>query len=154
VEIHDLLNPSSVVFGLRAGSKKQVLQELARIAAGQVGLHERVVFDVLLERERLGSTGVGEGVAIPHGRIADLTGLSGVFALLKQPVDFDALDGRPVDLVFLLLAPQSAGADHLKALSRISRLMRDRDMRDKLRGARSNDALYALLTTGSTSEAA
>lgn len=154
MEIHDLLNPASVVFGLKAGSKKQVLQELARIAAAQVGLHERVVFDVLLERERLGSTGVGEGVAIPHGRIADLNGLSGVFALLKQPVDFDSLDGRPVDLVFLLLAPQSAGADHLKALSRISRLLRDRDMRDKLRGARSDDALFALLTTGSASEAA
>ncbi len=154
MEIHDLLNPASVVFGLKAGSKKQVLQELARIASAQVGLHERVVFDVLLERERLGSTGVGEGVAIPHGRIADLNGLSGVFALLKQPVDFDSLDGRPVDLVFLLLAPQSAGADHLKALSRISRLLRDRDMRDKLRGARSDDALFALLTTGSASEAA
>jgi len=154
VEIHDLLRPGSVIFGLKAGSKKQILQELARVAAEQVGLHDRVVFDVLLERERLGSTGVGEGVAIPHGRIADLKGLSGVFALLKQPVDFDALDGKPVDLVFLLLAPQSAGADHLKALSRISRLLRDRNVRDKLRGARSDDALYALLTSGTASEAA
>lgn len=154
MEIADLVTPESVVFDLRAGSKKQVLQELARLAAARTGLHERVVFDVLLERERLGSTGVGDGVAIPHGRIAELERLGGLFARLKQPVEFDAVDGKPVDLVFLLLAPQSAGADHLKALSRISRLLRDKEMREKLRGARSADALFALLTNGQTSQAA
>ena len=154
MEIADLVTPDCVVFDLRAGSKKQVLQELARLAATQTGLHERVIFDVLLERERLGSTGVGDGVAIPHGRIQELSRLGGMFARLKQPVEFDAIDGKPVDLVFLLLAPQSAGADHLKALSRISRLLRDREMREKLRGARSADALYALLTNGQASQAA
>ncbi|MEC9345074.1 MAG: PTS IIA-like nitrogen regulatory protein PtsN [Pseudomonadota bacterium] len=154
MEIADLVTPDCVVFDLRAGSKKQVLQELARLAATQTGLHERVIFDVLLERERLGSTGVGDGVAIPHGRIQELSRLGGMFARLKQPVEFDAIDGKPVDLVFLLLAPQSAGADHLKALSRISRLLRDREVREKLRGARSADALYALLTNGQASQAA
>lgn len=154
MDISDLLKPESVVIDLKAGSKKQVLQELARLASAHARLHERLIFDVLLERERLGTTGVGDGVAIPHGRIAEIDRLTGLFVRLKHPVDFDSVDGKPVDLLFLLLAPQSAGADHLKALSRISRLLRDRDTREKLRGAGSADAVYALLTSGSTSQAA
>jgi PTS system nitrogen regulatory IIA component len=154
VEITDILRPTAVLCDVRAGSKKQVLQTLARHAAEQTELHERLIFETLLERERLGTTGVGEGVAIPHGRIAEIDTISGLFARLKEPIDFDAVDGRPVDLLFLLLAPSQAGADHLKALSKISRLLRDRDTCEKLRGAKSADAVYALLTNGAASQAA
>jgi PTS system nitrogen regulatory IIA component len=149
-----LLAPERVIPDLKATSKKQVLQEIARIAAPAVGLHERAVFEVLLERERLGSTGVGNGVAIPHGKLAGLKRLYGFFARLSAPVDFEAVDDQPVDLVFLLLAPETAGADHLKALARISRLLRDRETCEKLRGSDSADALYALLTETTARSAA
>jgi PTS system nitrogen regulatory IIA component len=154
MEIEELITPAAVVARLRAGSKKQLLQELAKRAAELCGLHERQIFDVLLERERLGSTGVGNGIAIPHGRLAGLSRLYGLFARVDPPVDFDAVDEQPVDLVFLLLAPESAGADHLKALARVSRLLRDRAVCEKLRGAEQPDALYALLTASQTSHAA
>ncbi|HZS85128.1 MAG TPA: PTS IIA-like nitrogen regulatory protein PtsN [Stellaceae bacterium] len=154
MDIADLLTPDGVIASLRAPGKKQVLQELARRAASLAGLHERRVFEVLLERERLGSTGIGMGVAIPHGRVAELTRLYGVFARLERPIDFAAIDDRPVDLVFLLLAPESAGADHLKALARVSRLFRNAAICEKLRGTDNKDALYALLTDGSASAAA
>jgi PTS system nitrogen regulatory IIA component len=146
MEISDLLTPEAVVAKLHATSKKQVLQELAKRAAELVGEHERVVFDVLLERERLGTTGVGGGVAIPHGKLPRLSRMVGLFARLEKPVDFESIDEQPVDLVFMLLAPASAGADHLKALARVSRLLRDRKMCEKLRGSDTADALYALLT--------
>jgi PTS system nitrogen regulatory IIA component len=154
MEIEDLITPSRVVPALRATSKKQVLQELARRAAQDTSLHERAVFDALLERERLGTTGVGNGIAIPHGRFAALNSIYGLFARLETPVDFDAVDDHPVDLVFLLLAPETAGADHLKALARVSRLLRDRNMCEKLRGADGGDALYAVLTSSAQSHAA
>jgi PTS system nitrogen regulatory IIA component len=109
---------------------------------------------VLLERERLGTTGVGNGIAIPHGKLAGLKQLFGMFARLEQPVDFDAIDEQPVDLIFLLLAPEAAGADHLKALARVSRLLRDRSVCEKLRGANQADAIYALLTESPASHAA
>ena len=118
------------------------------------GLHERSIFDVLLERERLGTTGVGKGIAIPHGKMAELDRLYGMFARLEHPIDFDAVDDQPVDLIFLLLAPESAGADHLKALARVSRLLRDKTICEKLRGCDSAEALYALLTDSATSHAA
>jgi PTS system nitrogen regulatory IIA component len=146
MEMHDLIAPDRVIPSLKATSKKQALQELARIAADTVDLHERAVFEVLLERERLGSTGVGYGVAIPHGKLPGLKRLYGFFARLASPIDFEAVDDQPVDLVFLLLAPETAGADHLKALARISRLLRDRETCEKLRGSDSGDAIYALLT--------
>ncbi|WP_417517676.1 PTS IIA-like nitrogen regulatory protein PtsN [Minwuia sp.] len=154
MEITDILDPKGVVIDLKAGSKKQVLQALARHAATATGLHERLIFDTLLERERLGTTGVGDGVAIPHGRIGEIEKISGLFVRLKEPIDFDAVDGQPVDLLFLLLAPAQAGADHLKALSKISRLLRDRSNCEKLRGAQSADAVYALISGGSASQAA
>jgi PTS system nitrogen regulatory IIA component len=146
MEITDLLSQENVIANLRASSKKQALHELARRAAEATGLHERAIFDVLLERERLGTTGVGNGIAIPHGKLADLKRLYGLFARLDQPIDFDSIDEQPVDLIFLLLAPESAGADHLKALARVSRLLRDRSTCEKLRGANQPAALYALLT--------
>jgi PTS system nitrogen regulatory IIA component len=146
VEIADLLTgPDAVLACVKASGKKALLAELASKAASLFKLDERRVFDRLLERERLGSTGIGGGIAIPHGRMAALDKPIGLFARLGQPVDFDSIDERPVDTVFLLLAPEGAGADHLKALARVSRLLRDRSLVEKLRATESADALYALL---------
>lgn len=150
----ELITPASIIANLRASSKKQALQELARKAADLTGQHERMIFDVLLERERLGTTGVGQGIAIPHGKLASLDRVYGLFARLERPIDFDAIDEQPVDLMFLLLAPEQAGADHLKALARVSRLLRDNAMCEKLRGSNSADAIYALLTQTEASHAA
>jgi nitrogen PTS system EIIA component len=146
MEISDILTPERVVADLRATSKKQALQELARHAADVTGLNERAIFDVLLERERLGTTGVGKGIAIPHGKLNELDGLYGIFARVEKPVDFDSIDDDPVDLIFLLLAPEGAGADHLKALARVSRLLRDEKTCQKLRGSDTPEALFAILT--------
>jgi nitrogen PTS system EIIA component len=146
MEIADLIAPEAVIAGLRVTSKRQALQEIAKRAAGLVGQPQRTIFEVLLERERLGSTGVGNGVAIPHGKIAKLERVHGIFVQLEQPIDFDAVDGQPVDLIFALLAPESAGADHLKALARVSRLLRDRAICERVRSANRADAIYALIT--------
>jgi PTS system nitrogen regulatory IIA component len=154
MEISDILAIDAVVPDLRATSKKQVLQELAARSAQLIGEPERRIFEILLERERLGTTGVGAGVAIPHGRLPGLKRLYGLFARLGEPVAFDAIDDEPVDLVFLLLAPEAAGADHLKALARVSRLLRDRGLCEKLRASESRDALYAILTEPATSSQA
>jgi PTS system nitrogen regulatory IIA component len=151
MHIGELITPAAVVARLRVTNMKQLLIEISRRAAEFVGLHERRIFEALLERERLGSTGVGNGIAIPHARLTGLTKLQGLFVRVDPAVDFDAVDEQPVDLVFLLLAPESAGADHLKALARVSRLLRDRQMCEKLRGAEHPDALYALLTEPQTS---
>lgn len=146
MEIRDLLQPEAVVADLKASNKKQLLQELARYASRITGVNDRKIFETLLERERLGSTGVGSGIAIPHGKLSDFKRLYGVFARLERPVEFDSIDEQPVDLIFLLLAPEGAGADHLKALARVSRLLRDSSMCDKLRGAETADGLYMVLT--------
>ena len=153
MEIADLITPRSVVAQLRATNKKQALQELAKRAATLTGVQERTIYDVLIERERLGSTGIGMGIGIPHGRLAGLDTLCGIFARLDRPVPFDAIDDQPVDLIFLLLAPEGAGADHLKALARVSRLLRDRNVCEKLRGTDNADALYALLIDRTPSQA-
>jgi nitrogen PTS system EIIA component len=146
VEIADLLTgPDAVLASVKASGKKALLAELASRAATVFKLDERRLFDRLLERERLGSTGIGGGIAIPHGRLAGIDKPHGLFARLAHPVDFDSIDERPVDVVFLLVAPESAGADHLKALARVSRLLRDRSLVEKLRATESADALYALL---------
>jgi PTS system nitrogen regulatory IIA component len=150
----DLITPQAILPNLKAGSKKQALQDMARRAAELTGQHERAIFDVLLERERLGTTGVGHGIAIPHGKLPSLERVWGVFARLERPIDYDAIDEQPVDLMFLLLAPEQAGADHLKALARVSRLLRDQSMCEKLRGSDSADAIYALLTQQEASHAA
>jgi len=143
-----ILLPDGVVAPLRATSKKQVLQELSRKAASLLDIAEHDIFEALLERERLGSTGIGKGVAIPHCRLESLRKVSGIFAHVDPAVDFDAVDGQPVDLVFLLLAPSSAGADHLRALATISRLLRDDSTCHKLRGSSTADALRAILLQG------
>lgn len=154
MDIADMIDPSAIIPKLRVTSKKQALQELAKRAAEITGQSERSIFEVLVERERLGTTGVGNGIAIPHGKLPDLDRLYGLFARLETPIEFDAIDEQPVDLICLLLAPETAGADHLKALARISRLLRDPAMCEKLRGSDSADAIYALLTESAASHAA
>ncbi|MGF1593233.1 MAG: PTS IIA-like nitrogen regulatory protein PtsN [Kiloniellaceae bacterium] len=154
MDISDLILPESVIANLRVTSKKQALQELAKKAAELTGQPERALFEVLMERERLGTTGVGHGIGIPHGKLPELDRLYGLFARLETPIDFDAIDEHPVDLIFVLLAPETAGADHLKALARVSRLFRDRSVCDKLRGTESAEAIYALLTQSQASHAA
>jgi PTS system nitrogen regulatory IIA component len=149
LEIADFVTPRGVIAQLRAPTKRQVLQELAKRAGTMIGISDRRIYDALAERERLGTTGIGNGVAIPHCRLTELTRLHGLFARLERPIPFDAIDDEPVDLLFVLLAPADAGPEHLKALARISRLLRDRAICEKLRGANSADALYALLTEGS-----
>lgn len=148
MELALLLREDAILPSLKAGSKKQVLQLLAAKASALSGIPEHAVFDVLNEREKLGSTGAGNGVAIPHGRFPELQKIIGLFARMEQPVDFGAVDDHPVDLLFVLLAPEEAGADHLKALAVISRLLRDKDVREKLRATQSAEALYAILTDG------
>lgn len=152
--IADILIPEGVLPHLKVTSKKQALQEISRRAADVTGLEQREIFDVLLERERLGTTGMGNGIAIPHGKLASLDRLYGFFARADRAVEFDAIDDKPVDIIFLLLAPESAGADHLKALARVSRLLRDKAVCEKIRGADSVDAIYALLTEATASNAA
>ena len=117
---------------------------IAEKAANATGIPEREIFDTLMQREKLGSTGVGGGIAIPHGKLAKLTRIVGLFARLARPIDFEALDGQPVDLLFLLLAPEAAGADHLKALARVARLLRDAEVARKLRESRDAEAIYAV----------
>lgn len=141
----DLLQQDAIIPALKVNSKKQLLQELAAKAAKITGVPEREVFDVILQREKLGSTGVGHGIAIPHGKLGSITKITGVFARLESAVDFEALDDQPVDLVFLLLAPEGAGADHLKALSCIARVLRDQELVTKLRATDSDTAIYAFL---------
>ena len=141
----ELVAPNAIIPALKVNGKKQTLQELAAKAAELCGQNERTIYEILLQREKLGSTGVGHGIAIPHGKLAKLNKLFGLFARLDRPVDFEALDGEPVDLVFLLLAPEGAGADHLKALARVARLLRDPDVAHKLRRSRDAETLYAVL---------
>ncbi len=157
MEIIDLLTPEAVLPALKAQGKKQLIQELAERAALLTGLPERRIFETLIERERLGSTGMGQGIAIPHGRLAGLNKIVGLFARMETPIAYDAVDNQPVDLVFLLLAPEGAGADHLKALARVSRLLRNQATCEKLRQATKAEVLFALLTektNGPTSQAA
>jgi PTS system nitrogen regulatory IIA component len=143
--ITDLVAPEAIVPALKVSSKKQALQELAERASALTAQNEKAIFEVLLQREKLGTTAVGYGVAIPHGKLPKLTKMFGLFARLDRAIDFEALDGQPVDLVFLLLAPEGAGADHLKALARVARLLRDQDTANKLRAAHDAQALYAVL---------
>lgn len=154
MELGDLITLEAVIPALKAKNKKQVLQELSEKAAGLTGLKSRDIFETLLQRERLGSTAVGRGIAIPHGRLPALKGIFSVFARLEQPIDFDAVDEEPVDLIFLLLAPEHAGADHLKALAKISRLLREPQTIERLRASHDRATLYAVLTQPATVHAA
>ena len=142
----DLVAPNAILPALKVNGKKQALQEIAAKAAALTGQSDRAILEILLQRERLGSTGVGNGVAIPHGKLAKLSGVFGLFARLDRSIDFEALDGQPVDLVFLLLAPEGAGADHLKALARVARLLRDPEVARTLRQSRDAETIYAVLS--------
>ena len=146
MDLADLIAPEAVFPALKAKTKKQALQELAQRAAKLTGVDAREILDTLLQRERLGSTGVGRGIAIPHGRVPALHKIVTMFARLDEAIDFEALDDEPVDLVFLLLAPEHAGADHLKALARISRLLREPSSIEKLRASKDRAAIYSVLT--------
>jgi PTS system nitrogen regulatory IIA component len=154
MDLSDLVAPDAILPSLKANSKKQALQAIAQKAAGMTGVAERDIFETLIKREKLGSTGVGGGIAIPHGKLARLDRIFGLFARMPKPIDFEALDENPVDLIFLLLAPENAGADHLKALARVARLFREPGMASKLRGSADATTLYAVLTEGTTHNAA
>src|SRR5690348_6039265 len=141
----DIITPNAIIPALKVNNKKQAIQELSAQAAKLTGLSERAILEVLQQRERLGSTAVGSGVAIPHGKLAKLGRLFGLFARLEKPIEFEALDGEKVDLIFLLLAPEGAGADHLKAMAKVARLLRDPEIARKLRESQNVDALHAVL---------
>ncbi|MCB1385156.1 MAG: PTS IIA-like nitrogen regulatory protein PtsN [Nitratireductor sp.] len=154
MDLTDLIGPQDVHTGVKASCKKSLLQELAAKASKKTGIAAETIFATLLEREKLGSTGIGNGIAIPHGKIAGLPKIIGLAVTLNEPVAFEALDDQPVDIVFLLLAPDDSGADHLKALARVARVLKQPNMLAKLRGADGNAALYALLSEAETSHAA
>jgi PTS system nitrogen regulatory IIA component len=145
-DLSDIITVERIDAGLNAANKKGLFQQLGLAAARRTGLASKDIVTALSERERLGSTGFGQGIAIPHGKIEGLDQVFGYFARLTNPIDFQSVDTMPVDIIFLLLSPPDAGADHLKALARVSRLMRDRQTVAKLRGARSKDAIFALLS--------
>jgi PTS system nitrogen regulatory IIA component len=144
-DLSEILSIQAIDADLVAANKKALIQQLAAAAGRLCGLPAKQIGAALNAREKIGSTGFGAGTAIPHAKLEGLTRVFGYFARLTQPVDFQAIDGMPVDLVFLLLSPFDAGADHLKALATVSRVFRDRQILAKLRGARSRDALFALL---------
>ena len=152
MQLSDIIHSNAVIANLKATSKKKALQELADFAADAVKIDAKIIFETLMQRERLGSTGLGRGIAIPHGKFAAIDKVHGVFARLAQPIDFESTDDEPVDLIFLLMAPESAGADHLKALARISRMLRDKTLVEKLRGTEDAGGLYSILTEPSASE--
>ncbi|MEM6627298.1 MAG: PTS IIA-like nitrogen regulatory protein PtsN [Pseudomonadota bacterium] len=149
-----LLLADAVLPKAQGGSRKNLISELSGALAKATGLDQRAVFDAVLERERLGSTGVGEGVAIPHARVEGVSKPVGGFARLETPIEFDAIDDRPCDLVFMLLAPISAGADHLRALAKVSRVLRQEDVRKALRDAHSVEAVLAILSGTTATNAA
>lgn len=146
MQIGDLIDRNAIALRISASNKRKALAVISEIAARNFGLDAGHVLDALTEREQVGSTGVGNGVAVPHARLAGLVGLRGVFVRLDQPVDFDSVDEQPVDLIFTILAPKEVQtADHLRALARVSRLLRQPERREQLRQARTTDALHALL---------
>ena len=154
MELPQILGPEQVKARLKAAHKKQVLEGLATWAAQATGRDRQIILETLFQRERLGSTGIGQGIAIPHGRIEGLDRSYGFFARLDPPADFQSIDDQPVDLVFLLLTPEDSGVEHLKALACVSRLLRNPRTCERLRKAEDPDVLYVLLTQPATSHAA
>ena len=146
MKISDIITVDSIALSVKAKNKRQLLQELSQLATTITNVSERTIFDILLERENLGSTGFGGGVAIPHGRLAELNKVHGFFIKLATTLDYNSIDGKPVDMIFLLLSPESNGADHLTALAHISRLLKDNSMVSKLREATDKEEIYALLS--------
>ena len=153
-DLGHMLTVDGIDAALTVSNKKALFQQIGASAARMTGIPARDIVSALSEREKLGSTGFGGGIAIPHGKIEGLQRVFGYFARLTAPIDFQSVDTLPVDLVFLILSPPDAGADHLKALASVSRTLRDRDVVAKLRGARSRDALFALLAGAESAHAA
>lgn len=154
MSIAELLTQDAIDEGVNASSKRHVLHAVAELASRCLGVDVQICLDALNERERQGSTGVGFGVAVPHARLPGLKQMRAVFIRLETPVDFESLDEQPVDLVFGLFAPEDAGAEHLRALARVARTLRNSALRDRLRQARTEDALYTLLAMPAESDAA
>ena len=154
MQISDILKPGAVRSLSQVTSKKRLFHELAELSQSVYGLPASEVLDALQERESLGPTGVGHGVALPHARLHTLDHVAGIFVKLDKPLDFDAVDRQPVDLIFALFAPKGSGVDHLKALALVSRTLRDTDLRAKLRANSDPAALHAILTSGQGVQAA
>lgn len=154
MQLLDVLLPSTTLIDVKTTSKKHLLQLLSQHASSVLGIEDRRIFEALVARERLGSTGIGHGVAIPHARFHEVKSLTVFFARLESAVEFEAIDSNPVDLVFTLIAPEDAGAEHLKMLARISRLVREEDVRNQLRGVSNGEAVQAILSHHSRSQAA
>jgi PTS system nitrogen regulatory IIA component len=154
MELSEILSADAVISQLNATSKKRLLQEIARVAEDVYGLPSKEIFTALQDRELLGPTGMGNGVAIPHARLSCIDEVKGIFVRLEHPVDYESVDSQPIDLVFALFAPEGAGAMHLKSLARVSRTLRDQTICAKLRSADDINALFAILVTGQTSKAA
>lgn len=154
MQLSDFLDFDAIKTSLPGGSKKNLLQQLANLAGQRLDLSASQILGSLTEREQLGSTGFGQGVAIPHGKVEGMKQIYCIFARVAEPLDYKAIDGRPVDLVFLLLSPPDAGAEHLKALAAISRVARNGATLEKMRGARSRDALAAVLMGADERDAA
>lgn len=154
MQIGDILDRGAIALRVSATDKRQILAHLAELAARNFGLEASAVLDALAEREQAGSTGIGHGVAVPHARIEGLDRIRGVFLRVEQPVAFESIDDQPADLIFALLAPPEAGTEHLRALARVSRMLRNADLREHLRQARTPDALHALLVQESAPSAA
>lgn len=145
MKISDIISVDSILLSVKAKNKRQLLEEVALFASKITKTDERTIFDTVLERENLGSTGFGGGTALPHGRLAELNKVYGFFVKLTTPIDFEAVDNKPVDLLFLLLSPESSGADHLTALAQISRILKDHNLTEKLRKATDKEEIFALL---------
>jgi PTS system nitrogen regulatory IIA component len=154
MHLSEFLDFDAISTRLSGGNKRSLLQQLAHMAAQRLGVDQATILASVTEREQLGSTGLGQGVAIPHGKLEGLTRIYGLFARLAEPIDYKAIDGRSVDLVFLLLSPPDVGAEHLKALAAVSRITRHGPTLDKMRGARSRDALAAVLMGADERDAA
>ncbi|MFT4717431.1 MAG: PTS system nitrogen regulatory IIA component [Paracoccaceae bacterium] len=154
MELSDILRPEAVKYVGKSVSKKRLLQDLASRAADIYGIDADIAFEALQERENLGPTGVGEGVAIPHARITGLDHVAGVFLRLEKPLDYDSVDRQPVDLVFALFVPSDSGVDHLKALACVSRLLRDASIRTKIRANDGDGTIYTILTEIAANKAA
>lgn len=154
MELADILTPDCVIPSLKAKSKKHALQEISHQASVLTGISDRQILETLLKREKLGSTGIGKGVGIPHGKLPDLDRLHAMVAKLDHPVDFDSADDIPVDVIIVLLAPEAASGDHLKALAKFSRLLRDPPVLEKLRAQTTAGGIISVLTTERTSNAA
>ncbi len=154
MQLSEFLDFDAIKPAMSAGTKRSLLSQLANLAAGRLGLPSPEILETITEREKLGSTGFGDGVAIPHGKVEGLNRIYCLFVRLAEPVRFNAIDREPVDLVFLLLSPPNAGADHLKALAAISRVVRHGPTLEKMRGARSRDALAAVLMGADERDAA